>query len=144
MGWEVRRRFKREGDIHNPLQYSCLENSMDSRVWQATVHGVTESLTQLSDLKRVSFPHWVFFSAAVLCSVAQLCVTLCNSWTVAHQTLLSMDFSLKEYWSGLPFPSPGDLPHPGIKPGFPALQAESLSLNHLGSPMDLFGIYVWF
>ena len=47
-------------------------------------------------------------------------------WTVAHQAPLSMRFSRQEYWSGLPFPSPGDLPNPGIKPGFSALQAESL------------------
>ena len=41
-----------------------------------------------------------------------------------------MEFSKQEYWSGLSFPSPGDLPHPGIKPGFPALQADSLLLSH--------------
>ena len=37
-------------------------------------------------------------------------------WTIAHQALLSMEFSKQGYWSGLPFPSPGDLPDPGIKP----------------------------
>ena len=42
-------------------------------------------------------------------------------WTVAYKALLSMGFSRQEYWSGLPFPSPGDLPHPGIEPGSPAL-----------------------
>ena len=47
-------------------------------------------------------------------------------WTVAQQAPLSMGFSREEYWSGLPFPSPGDLPKPGIKPGSPALQADSL------------------
>ena len=47
-------------------------------------------------------------------------------WTVAHQASLSMEFSRQEYWSGLPFPSPGDLPDPGIKPGSPALQADAL------------------
>ena len=51
---------------------------------------------------------------------------LCNPWTVAHQAPLSTEFSRQEYWSGLPFPSPGDLPDPGIKPGSPALQADSL------------------
>ena len=45
---------------------------------------------------------------------------------VAHQAPLSMVVSRQEYWSGLPFPSPGDLPNPGIKPGSPALQADSL------------------
>ena len=48
-------------------------------------------------------------------------------WTVAHQTPLSMGFSRQEYWSGLPFPSPGDLPNPGIQPGSPALQSDALS-----------------
>ena len=47
-------------------------------------------------------------------------------WTIARQPPLSMGFSRQEYWSGLPFPSPGDLPDPGIELGFSALQAESL------------------
>ena len=48
-------------------------------------------------------------------------------WTVAsYQAPSSMEFSRQEYWSGLPFPSPGDLPDPGIKPGSPALQADAL------------------
>ena len=46
--------------------------------------------------------------------------------TVACQAPLSMAFFRQEYWSGLPFPSPGDLPDPGIEPGPPALQADSL------------------
>ena len=59
--------------------------------------------------------------------VAKSCLTLATPWTIAHWTPLSMGFSRQEYWSGLPFPSPGDLPVPGIKPGFPALQADSLA-----------------
>ena len=47
-------------------------------------------------------------------------------WTINHQTPLCMGFSRQESWSGLPFPSPGDLPKPGIEPGSPALQAGSL------------------
>ena len=47
-------------------------------------------------------------------------------WTVAYQSPLSMEFSRQEYWSRLPFPSPGDLPDPGIEPGSPALQADAL------------------
>ena len=57
--------------------------------------------------------------------VAQSCLTLCNPWTAAHQALLSMGFSRQGYRNGLPFPSPGNLPDPGIKPGSPALQAGS-------------------
>ena len=55
-------------------------------------------------------------------------------WTVAHQAPLSMGFSRQEYWSGLPFPSPGYLPNPGIKPRFPALQANSLLSELSGKP----------
>ena len=58
--------------------------------------------------------------------VAHLCLTLCDPWTAARQALLSMGFSRQEYQSGLPFPSPGDLPDPGIEPRSPALQADSL------------------
>ena len=57
---------------------------------------------------------------------AKLCPTLATPWIVAHQTPLSMGFSRQEAWSGLPFPSPGDLPDPGIEAGSPALQADSL------------------
>ena len=56
-------------------------------------------------------------------SRVQLFVTL---WTIAYQAALSMGFSRQGYWSGLPFPSPGDLPNPGIEPGPPALQADAL------------------
>ena len=47
-------------------------------------------------------------------------------WNVAHQGPPSMGFSRQEYWSGFPFPIPGDLPDPGIKPGSPVLQADAL------------------
>ena len=55
-------------------------------------------------------------------------------WTVAYKAPPSMEFSRQEYWSGLPFPSPGDLPDPGIKPGSPALQADSLPTELWGKP----------
>ena len=58
--------------------------------------------------------------------VAKSCPTLATPWTVARQTPLSMGFSRQECWSGLPFPSPGNLPDPGIKPWSPALQADCL------------------
>ena len=54
------------------------------------------------------------------------CPTLVTPGTVALQAPLSMGFSRQEYWSGLPFPSPEDLPDPGIEPGSPALQVDSL------------------
>ena len=58
--------------------------------------------------------------------VAKSCPALVIPWTIACQTPLSMGFSRQEYWSGVPFPSPGDLPNPGIEPQSPALQADSL------------------
>ena len=66
-------------------------------------------------------------------SHVKLCVTL---WTAAHQAPLSMEFSRQEYWSGLPFPSTGDPPNPGIELGSPALQAESLPSEPLGKPIQ--------
>ena len=70
---------------------------------------------------------WIFLYSlsltCICCLVAKLCPTLfANLWTVAHQASLSMGFSRQECWSGLPFPFPGDLPDPQIKPVSPALQ----------------------
>ena len=59
--------------------------------------------------------------------------------TVARQALLSMGFSRQEYWSGLPFPSPGDLSDPGIEPGSPALQADALPSEPPGKSFTLNG-----
>ena len=58
--------------------------------------------------------------------VAQSCRLFATAWTVGRQAPLSVEFSRQEYWSGLPFPNPGDLPDPGMEPGSPALQADSL------------------
>ena len=52
---------------------------------------------------------------------------LVTPWTGAYQAPLSMGFSRQGYWSGLSFPSPGDLPDPGIEPGIPAFQADALT-----------------
>ena len=58
-------------------------------------------------------------------------------WTVAHQAPPSMGFSRQECWSGLPFPSPGDLPNPGIEPTSPALQADTLTSEPPGEPLKI-------
>ena len=73
--------------------------------------------------------------------VAQSCPTLCDPGTVAYQAPLSMGFPRQEYWSGLLFPSPGDLPYPGIEPGSPALQADSLPSEPPGKPLKSFAIF---
>ena len=136
------------GGHGNPLQYSCLEHPMDRGAWWATVYGVAKSLAQL---KWLSTHTWMYDICRVLCVCEKWswqpfvfyfsiypCVCLSplsrvwffvNPWTLAHQAPLSMGCSRQEYWSGLPFPSPGDLPDPGIEPRSPALQADSL-LSH--------------
>ena len=76
------------------------------------------------------------------CSQVQLFAT---PWTVARQAPPSMGFSRQEYWSGLPFPFPGDLPDLGIEPRSPvapALQADSLPLSHQGSPWGRTDIWI--
>ena len=69
--------------------------------------------------------------------VTQSCLTLCDPWTVASQAPLSMGFSRQEYWSELPFSSPGDLPNPGIETWSPALQADSLQSEPPGKSTSL-------
>ena len=68
------------------------------------------------------------FSCSVMSS------SFVTPWIVAHQAPLSMGFLRQEYWSGLPFPSPGDLPNTEIEPMSPAWQADSLGLSYQGSP----------
>ena len=81
----------------------------------------------------------------LLCGLARLhCDVMCvlshirlfaTPWTVARQAPLSMEFSRQEYWNGLPFPSPGDLPDPGIKPVSPALAGGFFTAVPLGKPI---------
>ena len=99
-----------------PLQYSGLENPMES-------HGVARSRTLLSDLH--------FTSVAKSCSALRLFEF---PWTVACQAPLSMGFFRQEYWRGLPFPSPGHLPSPGVEPRLLRWLACCLLLSHHGSP----------
>ena len=68
---------------------------------------------------------------SVSCSV----ISGVTPWTAGCQAPLSMGFSRQECWSGLPFPSPGDLPHPGVEPRSPALQAGSLLFEPPGKSL---------
>ena len=63
--------------------------------------------------------------------VTKLCLTLVTPWTVAHQAPLSLGFPRQEYWSGLPLPSPGDLPDPGIEPKSPALAGGFFTIEEV-------------
>ena len=94
----------------NPLQYSCLEKSTDRGAWQTEVHGVPW-------LSTYAWGGWRDMKLKLKSlSRVRLFVT---PWTVVYQAPPSMGFSRQEYWSGLPFPSPGDLPDPWIKPQSP-------------------------
>ena len=75
--------------------------------------------------------NWRLVVVAALVTQSRLTLTL---WTVALQAPLSMGFFRQEYWSGLPFPSPEDLPDSEIEPGSPALQEDSLPSEPQGSP----------
>ena len=79
--------------------------------------------------------------AALLPPTLSWCVCMCvyvqlfvTPWTIACQVPLSMEFSRQGYWSGLSFPSPGEIPHPGIEPRSPTLQADALLSELLGKP----------
>ena len=74
---------------------------------------------------------------AVKVIVTQLCLTLCNPKDYNPQVLLPMEFSRQEYWRGQPFPSSGDLLHPGVKSGSPVLQVDSLPSETPGKPQDI-------
>ena len=76
---------------------------------------------------------WIISFCALYAHFLSHVQLFATPWTVACQALLFMGFSRQEYWSGLPFPPPGDLPNPGIEPKPPALQAGSLPPRHLGS-----------
>ena len=67
--------------------------------------------------------------------VTKLCLAV--PWTAAHQAPLSLGFSRQEYWAGLPFPSPGDLPHPGIEPVSPALAGIFFTTQPPGKPWEV-------
>ena len=72
--------------------------------------------------------------------VAQLCWTLCDPMDCSLPGSFIHGISRQEYWSGLPFPSLGDLPNPGIKLRSPTLQPDTLHLSHQGSPFIIIGM----
>jgi len=82
----------------------------------------------------VSLILFVCYSGVALMFNHSVVSNSATPWTVAHQAPPSMGFSRQEHWSGEPFPSPGDLPDPEIKPWSPALQVDSLHLSCQGSP----------
>ena len=128
---------------------------MDCSLPGSSVHGVLQARVAIPFFRESSQPRdrtWVSWTAGrlftiwatreVYCCgiVAKSCPTLRETWIIAHQAHLSMGFSRQEYWSGLSCLPPGDLPNPGIKPRFPALQADSSPLSYQGSLSHL--IYI--
>ena len=103
-----------------------------------------ESLMFVFCLKKFFFAYSFIFIGVLLVLVVVLvakpCSTLVIPRTVTCQAPLFMGFSRQEYWSELPFPSPGDLPDPGINPGSPALQADSLLTELRWKPHSWFYI----
>ena len=100
-----------------PSQYSCLGNCMDRGAWQSSEQALCAEVK------------WSESHSVVSDSV--------TAWVVAGQSPLSMEFSRPEYRSGSPFPSPGDLPNPGIEPRSSPLWADSLLFEPQGSPQSL-------
>ena len=122
------------GGLGNPFQFSCLENPMDRGAWRAMVHNLAKGRTQLKRLRRNNSNNnessAVCLEACGIGPRVLSCVRLfVTPWTVAPVPL-SMGFPRQEYWSGLPFPPSGNLPHSGIEPAFPALQVDSLPVSH--------------
>ena len=120
--------------LHLGLCFLCIRNH---HKWPFSMPKWTSTLSRLHLFRRLVSKirlvrrqvSTVIYTSIVLCSkcwllsYVRLFATL---WTVARQDPLSMGFSWQEYWSGLPFPSPTDLPYPGIEPMSPTLQADSL------------------
>ena len=94
-----------------------------------------------SSQKEKDIPHGITYESVKLL-VAQSCPTVCDPMDCSPQVPLSMEFSRQEYWSGLPFLSPRGLPDPGIEPGSPAFQADTLTSKPPRKPMlALLGLY---
>ena len=91
--------------------------------------------SNLSKFKKIEMISDIFSDHNTMSEVKSLSRVqlFATPWTVVYQASLSMGFSRQEYWSGLPFPSPGDLPDPGIKLGSPVLQVDSLPTELLGN-----------
>ena len=111
---------------HSTSQHALnltLQNILSIELWPSCIlYGIP-----LFPCKLIRYLKWRSES----CSVVWLFVT---PWTIAPQAPRSMEFSRQEYWSGLPCPSPGDLPDPEIKPGSSTLQADSLPSEPPGKP----------
>ena len=122
----------------------CLRVSLLASLWDSFFLELHFSFLSInvpsfssSSMVAVSTFQWAAISSMCVCSVAQSCPSSAIPWTVAHQAPLSMEFSREEYWSRLPFPSPGNLSDPvveltSVEP--PALAGEFFTTAPPGSP----------
>ena len=109
---------------------------MDREAWHAAVHGVAKSRTRLSNWTELNWN-------VLMVDYVWLFETM---WTVACQAPLSMGFSRQKHWSGLPFPTLGDLPDLGMKPASPASQADSLltePFKHVYINTNIWDIHIY-
>ena len=115
---------------------------MDGEAWRAAIHGVAvgyDWATELNWTECSSLPLEIFLALkSTLSHMGMCCVVLsrfshvqlfATVWSIAFEAPPSIGFSRQEYWSGLPFPSPGDIPNPGIEPGSPALAGRFFTTN---------------
>ena len=117
---------KQTEDLH-PLTCSCLE--LGYELLRFCGYLVITKHDEKSQHKKDAVQN-----RKMLLSHSVISNSFATQWTAACQASLSMKLSSQEYWSGLPCPSPGDFPNPGMEPVSPALQVDSLSLSYQGSP----------
>ena len=127
------------------LRYGSSYDS-ESRTWVK----IKECLNQIFGWFSLDFllPFFVKYSFLICKSLNKLLFShyvlsdsFVTPWTVAHQASLPMGFPRQEYWSGLPFPSPGDLPDPGIEPRYPVWQVDALPLSYQENSLNKLSIY---
>ena len=114
----------RLSDFTFTFHFHALEKEMAAHssvlAWRIPGTGEPGGLSSMGSQSRTRLKRLSSSSSSIVKSPSHVPLFV-NPWTVAYQALLSMGFSRQGYWSGLPFPSPGDLPDPGIKPRSPAL-----------------------
>ena len=139
----------------NSLQYSCLENPRDKGAWRAAVYGVAQSRKRLKWLSSSSSSsssssiilyqyisiclsiHLIMYACCA--ALLQPCLTLCDPIDCSPLAPLSVEFARQEYWSGLPCPSPGDLPDLGTEPNSlmsPAMAGGFFTTSATRKPVD--------
>ena len=98
--------------LNSSLRMSLINNR--DAIWSGVIIEELKPITGVGG-SEMNWEIWIDLCVRQSLSYVWLFAT---PWTIAHQALLSREFSRQEYWSGLPFPTPGDLPNPGIKPAY--------------------------